>query len=137
MVASASVRAQTGPVKFTTETGVRVVVQPDNNSDNVAICVFVGAGIADDGAHPGLGSLVSRAIFSRNQNLSSEEVNRSIYDVGGSLEATWNPDYTLIPCVPAAPQFHDAFYLICQALKFPEFDRQGFERARAEVIAQA
>src|SRR5947209_2016511 len=81
--------AQNIPTKLTTETGVRVIVEPDNNSDMVAICVFVRAGVAEEQGVSGLGYLVSRAIFGRNLNQTSEEVNRCIYDVGGSLDTSW------------------------------------------------
>ncbi len=134
---SVVVFAQTVPTKLMTETGVRVVVQPDNNSDTVAICIFVRAGIAEERNLSGIGSLVSRAIFGRNLNQTSEEVAHCIFDVGGSLEAVWNPDYTLITCVTTAEQFHNAFYVICQAIKFPEFDRETVDRARTEILADA
>jgi zinc protease len=129
--------AQPDITRFVTQTGARVLIRPDNNSDIVAICVFVKAGAADEAGMPGLGSVVARAIFGGNLNQSSEEVNRCIYDVGGSLTITWDLDYTLITCVTTAGQFRDAFYLICNALKFPQFVWEGFLKARAEVAVEA
>src|ERR1044071_7350740 len=104
-----SALAETNATKFITHTGTRVIIRPDTNSDILAICVFIKAGAAEEGNNPGIGSVVARAIFGGNINQSAEEVNRCIYDVGGSLNVAWNPDYTLITCVTTTAQFHDAF----------------------------
>ncbi|MGC8667299.1 MAG: M16 family metallopeptidase [Chthonomonadales bacterium] len=109
--------------------GVRVVVAPDAESSFVAICVMVRAGIAEEGNAPGVGSVTAQALFGRNLNLSAEEVQRIIYDVGGSLQTTWTPDYTRILCVTSPAGFEDAFYLVCQALKNAEFDAPTVQRA--------
>ena len=112
---------------------VRVLVEPDTQSNFVAICVLVKAGIAEEGNNPGAGSVTAQALFGRNLNLSAEEVQHIIYDVGGSLQATCTPDYTRILCVTSPATFEDALYLVGQSLKNAEFDPPTFHRALQTV----
>ena len=121
--------------KLTLETGLRSIVRFEPGSRTLAICVFIGAGVEEDGNRPGIGALVSRAIFGNNQNLTREEVRNSIFDVGGSLETDWNADYTLITCVTSPDRMEDALYVISQALKGAQFDHASLEAARTEVLA--
>lgn len=126
---------------FTGPHGVRVLVDPDPESSFVAICVMVKAGIAEEGNTPGVGSVTAQALFGSNLNLSAEEVKRTIFDVGGSLEATWTPDYTRIRCVTSPATFEDAFYLVVQALKNAEFDaptvQQALETVKSAIDRQS
>lgn len=130
-----SAKGQTEITKTTLPGGVRVIVQPDTNSDVVAICVFVRAGIAEEGGAPGLGRLVANALFGSNYNQSREAVERAIFSVGGSLETLWSPDYTLITCVTTPDAFEEAFYVIGQAIKNAEFDAETLEEARRAVLS--
>ncbi len=123
-------------VTFNTQSGVRVVARQDANSNAVAISIFVRAGAAEDIRLPGIGSVVARGLFGRNQNQSVEQVDTYINAVGGSLDTTWNPDYTLITCLTSRSAFPDAFYLLCQAIKAAQFDRETLEKARAQVTSE-
>ncbi len=121
--------------KVTLNTGLRGIVRTEPASRTLAICVFVGAGVAEDGNQPGIGALVSRALFGSNLNQTREEVLHAIYDVGGSLETEWNPDYTLFTCVTSPELFEEAMYVIGQALKGAQFDPESVSVAREEVLA--
>src|SRR5205807_803532 len=70
-------------------------------------------------------------------NQSTELVNRSIYGVGGSLDVVWHPDYTLITCVTTTAEFRNALYVICQAIKFAEFEPATLSVARKDAAADA
>src|SRR6185369_5003131 len=88
---TATLTAVDQPSKIVLPNGVRVIFRPDPNSDNVAICVFVKAGIGEEDK-AGEGNIAIRAIFGSNLNQSAEAVNRAIFEVGGSLETQWSPD---------------------------------------------
>ena len=121
--------------KVTLNSGLRGIVRTEPASRTLAICVFVGAGVAEDGNQPGIGALVSRALFGSNLNQTREEVLHAIYDVGGSLETEWHPDYTLFTCVTSPELFEEAMYVIGQALKGAQFDPESVSVAREEVLA--
>ena len=126
----------TAPIveKLTLNNGLRGIVRTEPAGRTLAICVFVGAGVAEDGNTPGIGALVSRALFGSNLNQSREEVLHAIYDVGGSLETEWHPDYTLFTCVTSPELFEEALYVIGQALKGAQFDAESLSVAREEVL---
>ena len=123
------------PVRFVSKTGVRVIVQPESNSDTVALCLFVRAGIPEEEGVSGVGSLASRALFGSNFQQSSDAVSRTIYDAGGSLDSRFTPDYTVFTCVTTKQGFRDAVYLLATAVKSAEFDADAMRRARSDVAA--
>lgn len=127
--------APLAPLKFVSQTGVRVIVQPDTNSDTVALCLFVRAGIPEEEGVAGVGSVTSRALFGSNLQQSGDAVSRAIYDAGGSLESRFTPDYTVFTCVTTKDRFRDAVYLLATALKSAEFDAEALRRARTDVAA--
>lgn len=124
-----------GPTKFTSQTGVRVIVQRDTNSDTVALCLFVRAGIAEQEGIAGVGSLASRSLFGSNYQRSADAVARTIYDAGGSLDSRFTPDYTQFTCVTTRLGFRDALNLLATAVKSAEFDSEAMRRALADVSA--
>jgi predicted Zn-dependent peptidase len=129
---------QTPPVtKITLADGATLLVQPDPNVETVSICCFIRAGAAEEEGTAGLAALTARSLFGSNDNQSRDAVNRDIYLAGGSLEAFWEPDYTLLTCVTNKATFRDAFYTIAQALKSAQFDRETVEEARKALLAQA
>jgi zinc protease len=130
-----SAEAPPAPSSFVSKTGVRVVVQADNNSDTVALCLFVRAGVAEEEGVAGVGSVTSRALFGSNYQQSGDSVSRAIYDAGGSLESRFTPDYTVFTCVTTKDRFRDAVYLLATALKSAEFDSEALRRAKADVAA--
>ncbi len=123
-------------VKFTSPTGVRVLVQPDSNSDTIAICLFIRAGIAEEEGALGIGSLTSRALFGSNFQQSGDAVRRSIYAAGGSLDSRWTPDYTVFTCVTTMQGFRDALSLLATAVKSAEFDDEALRRAKEDVSSE-
>lgn len=130
--------AQAQPIfKHTLPNGVRVIVQNDTNSDFIAICVFIRAGIAEEEGMLGVGRIVAYSLFGSNINQSRESVHRALFAVGGSLETLWNPDYTLITCVTTRSAFEDAVWSIGQAVKNAEIDGETFEKARRSVLQEA
>jgi zinc protease len=122
---------------LTLANGARVILQPDANSDFVAVCVFIKAGAAAENGQSGLGNLTAKALFGSNTNQSSDAVRRYIYSTGGSLEVLWTPDYTLFACVTTRAAFQDAFYVIAQAVKGAEFDADTLARARKQAALDA
>jgi zinc protease len=130
--------AQPQPIfKHTLPNGVRVILQNDANSDFVAICVFIRAGVAEEEGMIGVGRVVAYSLFGSNINQSRESVRRALFLVGGSLETVWNPDYTLITCVTTRAAFDDAVWSIGQAIKNAEIDRETLEAARRSVQQEA
>ncbi len=118
------------PIRLHPENGATVIVLPDPTSSVVSIDVFVRAGVAEEEGISGLGNLAARALFGSNENQSRDAVRRYITSVGGNLETSWEPDYTLISCVTTRQAFLSAFYVISQALKTAEFDNETVTDAR-------
>ncbi len=118
------------PIRLHPENGATVIVLPDPTSSVVSIDVFVRAGVAEEEGISGLGNLAARSLFGSNDNQSRDAVRRYINSVGGNLETTWEPDYTLISCVTTRQAFPSAFYVISQALKTAEFDPETVTDAR-------
>jgi zinc protease len=135
LVLSQPCSAQNEATKLTFPNGVTAIVQPDAESNVVAICLFVRAGIAEEEGVSGIGNLAARAMFGSNDNQSKDAVRTEIYRVGGSLEIVWEPDYTLFTCVTTSAGFQDALYVMTQALKSAEFDTDTLLNARKDVLA--
>lgn len=129
-------RADT-PRLSTLPTGLRILIQPEPDANQIAIAVFVRAGTGEEDGLSGIGSLVSRAAFGSNYQQSGDAVRRTIYTTGGSLEAHWTPDYTIFTCVTTRELFRDAIYLLAQALKSAEFDTDSVAKARTELAVEA
>ena len=129
--------AQEGVTRIKTSTGVTALVKQEPIGEFVAICVFVRAGVGEEDGATGLGNLVSRSLFGSNDNHSKEGVQLGIQGVGGSLDAIWNPDYTLITCVTHKSALDDALYLIGMALRNPEFETASLRDGLKGVEADA
>ncbi|MEP6757334.1 MAG: pitrilysin family protein [Chthonomonadales bacterium] len=129
--------AQEGVTRLKTTSGVTALVKQESVGEFVAICVFVKAGVAEEDGVTGIGNLVARSLFGSNESHSREGVQQSIQEVGGSLEAIWNPDYTLITCVTHRSAVDDALYLIGQAIRNPDFDPETLREALKGVETDA
>jgi zinc protease len=127
--------SQGAATKLTFPNGVTAIVQPDADSNVVAICLFIRAGIAEEEGVSGIGNLAARSMFGSNDNQSRDAVRTEIYRVGGSLDITWEPDYTLFTCVTTSAGFQDALWVMTQALKSAEFDAETLQDARKDVLA--
>ncbi|HXG24604.1 MAG TPA: pitrilysin family protein [Chthonomonadales bacterium] len=125
----------TKTVKLTLPTGLRVIIRPEPDTNLIAICALVRAGIAEEQNALGIGNLVARSLFGKGINLTRASMERAILKAGGSLDVLWNPDYTAITCVTTQEAFDHAIYILAQALKNAEFDAETLDRARREVEA--
>jgi predicted Zn-dependent peptidase len=121
--------------KITLGNGARAVLRHEPQGRTLAIGVFIGAGVAEDGNQPGIGALTSRALFGSNLNQSREEVLHTIYSVGGDLQVEWTPDYTHFATTTRPERMEDALYMMCQAIKGAQFDAESVEAARADLLA--
>ncbi len=121
---------------YTLGCGVRLLVQPDPEADLAAVCVFVRAGVAEEGASPGVAAVVARAIFGDNRNRSSDGVDRMIYAAGGALDVRTEPDYTLITAVTSPQELPQASYVIAQGLMNADLDAASVQRARDDVLRE-
>jgi predicted Zn-dependent peptidase len=81
--------------------------------------------------------VTSHGLFGSNQNQQSELVAQSIYEVGGSLNVSWSPDYTLIECLTTRQQFENALYALCQAVKLADFEPDTVKAARRAAAEDA
>lgn len=125
--------SETKTVKITLPTGLRIIIRPETDTNLVAICAFVRAGVAEEQNTLGISNLVARALFGKGFNLTRASMERAIQKAGGSLDVQWNPDYTAFTCVTTREAFDHAIYVLTQALKNAEFDAETLDRARREV----
>lgn len=132
-------QSQPGPdtktARITLPTGLRVIIRPETDTNLIAICALVRAGVAEEQNALGIGSLVARALFGKGFNLTRASMERAMRKAGGSLDVQWNPDYAAFTCVTTREAFDHAIYVLAQALKNAEFDAETLDRARREVEA--
>ena len=124
------------PVKTTLPNGLRVICKPEPDTPLVAIDVFVRAGAAQETpATAGIGGFVAQSLFASTTNSIPETMTRDINALGGSVSATWHPDWTQIAALTVKDKFSDAVFLLADTLKNADFDAAAVEDARQQVLS--
>ena len=119
-------------IRFRTKTGVTVLLHQESASRTVALAVAVRSGRAEADAPPGIGALVSTALFGSNSNLSREAVARALYFAGGDVRTSWMPECVTVSLVTSPEGFSRAVYILAQGMKNADLDQETVAHAIQE-----
>ncbi len=123
------------PVKTTLANGLRIIVKPEIDSPLVAIDVFVRAGAPQEtAATAGIGSFVAQTLFASTTNSPPETMLRDINALGGSVAASWHPDWTQISALTVRDKYPDAIFLLADTLKNADFDPGVVADTRTQLL---
>ena len=122
-------------VKTTLANGLRIIVKPETETPLIAIDVFVRAGATQEtAATTGIGSFVAQTLFASTTNSPPETMTRDIAALGGSIAATWHPDWTQIAALTVKDKFPDAIFLLADTLKNADFDPGIVSDTRTQML---
>ncbi|HLK59440.1 MAG TPA: pitrilysin family protein [Chthonomonadaceae bacterium] len=116
--------------------GVRLILKPEPESEEVAIQMFVRHTPPKTPAEAAVCALVSKALFYGSVNRTFDSIAGSVARIGGNLSPRVAPDYTVYSCVTNEAQLHEAISLLCEALKNAEFTPEALERARQVTLRE-
>jgi zinc protease len=109
--------------------GVRVLIQPDIHTKYVALTALIKAGVAQERNLKGLGAITARTLFTSTIDMSEDEMNVNLYEAGGGMQTRFAGDYTELSCLTTPEHFNDAMYIIGEALKAANFDKDKISSA--------
>ena len=125
------------PVKTTLPNGLRIICKSETDTPLVAIDVFVRAGAPQETAGTaGIGSFVAHTLFASTTSSIPEIMTRDINALGGSVAATWHPDWTQIAALTVKDKFPDAIFLLANSLKNANFDPAAVEDTRQQILSE-
>ncbi len=124
------------PVKTTLPNGLRIICKQDG-TPLVAIDVFVQAGAPQETAgSAGLGSFVAHALLSSTRDNTPESMLSQINALGGSVSASWHPDWTQLSALTVRDRFPSAVALLADALQNADFDPAALEETRTQILSE-
>ena len=138
---AASVGADTpqeaAPVKQTLPDGATIIVRQETATPLVAIDAFIRVGAGQETSDKaGLGSYVARTLLASTQSRSPDRMAHDIGALGGSVNATWNVDWTQLSALTVKDKFGDAARLVMDALSNATFDPNAVSDARQQALSE-
>lgn len=117
------------------ENGVTVVVKPEKGSGLIAIDVMIRAGAAQESIqNAGIGNFVAQLVLASTRLSSAEEVAAVADEVGGSIGAQWQRDYTEIRAITTTSMFNKSMTLIGECLTQASFEDKWVEQVREKLL---
>ena len=117
------------------ENGVTVVVKPEKASGLVAIETMIRAGAAQESMQTaGIGNFVAQLVLSSTRLSSAEEVAVVADEVGGSIGAQWQRDFTAIRVITTSGLFNKSMTLIGECLTQASFEDKWVEQVREKLL---
>ena len=113
--------------------GVRLVMQPQISGDTVAITMFVRQPRSANTADEAVRRMVNTALFGGSTHMSLDTILDSVRKLGSVIPRTL-PDGYCVTVLTSPDQIRNAAYLLCEALKNAQFDKDALERARVGLL---
>ncbi|MHB1463379.1 MAG: M16 family metallopeptidase [Armatimonadota bacterium] len=116
--------------------GVTVVSVTEPGARILSVQAFFKVGLwAEPSGQAGIRHLVARSLFGSSENQSSDDLAREIDRVGGAVYVNPAPDMIELGVNTVTDQFANASYLLCDAIKNPQFEPAVLESARTVCLA--
>jgi zinc protease len=134
---SLSSAADINPTKFVTPNGITVVVLEQHFLPIVEIHALIKAGSSQDPAEKaGVANLTASLLDEGTTSRTSKQLAEQIDFVGGSLEAKASEDFTTASARVLKKDGDLGFTLLADILQHPAFQKQEFERIRAQLLGE-
>lgn len=136
-VPSLSLAADIVPTKFVTTNGMTVLVLEQHFLPIVEVLALIKAGSAQDPPEKaGVANLAASLLDEGTTTRTSKQLAEQIDFVGGSLEAKASEDFTTASARVLKKDVDLGFSLLADILQHPAFQKQEFERIRAQLLGE-
>lgn len=121
--------------EFTSADGLRVILVEDRRVPFVTLRLVVRAGSAHDPADlPGLAALTAHCLTQGTQKRSSFQFARAVEELGATLEAHANRDYSTVSATVLAENVDALLKLMAESVMKPAFDPKEVDLAKENTI---
>ncbi|GIV19074.1 MAG: peptidase M16 [Armatimonadota bacterium] len=121
--------------EFTAADGLRVILVEDRRVPFVTLRLVVRAGSAHDPTDlPGLAALTAHCLTQGTQKRSSFRFARAVEELGATLEAHANRDYSTVSASVLAENLTPLLKLMAETVLKPAFDPKEVELAKENTI---
>ncbi len=121
--------------EFIAANGLRVILVEDRRVPFVTLRLVVRAGSAHDPADlPGLAALTAHCLTQGTQRRSSFQFARAVEEMGATLEAHANRDYSTVSASVLAENLTPLLRLMAETVITPAFDPKEVELAKENTI---
>ena len=134
---SLSLAAEIAPTKSVTANGMTVLVLEQHFLPIVEVHALIKAGSAQDPPEKaGVANLTASLLDEGTTTRTSKQLAEQIDFVGGSLEAKASEDFTTASARVLKKDADLGFSLLADILQHPAFQKQEFERIRAQLLGE-
>lgn len=134
---SLGLAADIAPTKFLSANGMTVLVLEQHFLPIVEVHALIKAGSAQDPPEKaGVANLTASLLDEGTTTRSSKQLAEQIDFVGGSLEAKASEDFTTATARVLKKDVDLGFSLLADILQHPAFQKQEFERIRAQLLGE-
>jgi zinc protease len=134
---SLGLAADIAPTKFLSANGMTVLVLEQHYLPIVEVHALIKAGSAQDPPEKaGVANLTASLLDEGTTTRSSKQLAEQIDFVGGSLEAKASEDFTTATTRVLKKDVDLGFSLLADILQHPAFQKQEFERIRAQLLGE-
>ncbi len=116
--------------------GTRLILKPEPDSEMLCISVFIRIPHAYSALERATSEVVSRSLFGASSIRTSDDINREIAKIGGSLDVLRTADYISISCYTSAGQFQSAVHLLCTTLTTAAFTAKNITHIQNRLISE-
>lgn len=121
--------------EFLTADGLRVILVEDRRVPFVTLRLVVRAGSAHDPADlPGLASLTAHCLTQGTEKRKSFQFARAVEELGATLEAHANRDYSIVSATVLAENLNSLLRLLAETVRMPAFSEEEVELAKENTI---
>jgi zinc protease len=134
---SLGLAADIAPTKLVTTNGMTVLVLEQHFLPIVEVHALIKAGSAQDPPEKaGVANLTASLLDEGTTTRTSRQLAEQIDFVGGALEAKASEDFTTATTRVLKKDIDLGFSLLADILQHPAFQRQEFERIRAQLLGE-
>ncbi|MCS7310403.1 MAG: insulinase family protein [Armatimonadetes bacterium] len=121
--------------EFVTADGLRVILVEDRRVPFVTLRLVVRAGSVHDPADlPGLASLTAHCLTQGTQKRKSFQFARAVEELGATLEAHANRDYSTVSATVLAENLNALLSLLAETVMTPAFSPDEVELAKENTV---
>lgn len=116
--------------------GIRVIAQQEQQTQLVAINVFIRVGAAQEtDEDAGIGNFVASTLLAGTTDEDTDDIANEVAYLGGNVTAVWEPDMTQVKALALATQFDQASLLVSNVLKNANFPDDAVANSRHDLLA--
>lgn len=115
--------------------GMKVIVYEDRALPLVSVSVVAHGGGADDGARPGLASMMAELLIKGTATRSANDIAEQIERLGGSIGSGAGWDTSSVGLSILSRHLPAAFDVLAETVRVPSFPDEEIERVREQRLA--